>query len=223
MPRKPSQSHDKQGAKEPIILIAIAVVLFAAAGFFLLRGASRPSGPSSAATTTVQGAVGGQTDGHGCLVAAGYSWCEALGKCIRQWEEDCTAAGATETTLPPALPESPTTSPGGPETISPPTVTSVAEEGPSYTDKGFGGLEIRVFDASTRATLYDATVFVTDSAGKPVVSLGTQAGTASFVLLVGGYSANATALGYKSVKQPVIVSEGVNRQISIGIGKRPPG
>jgi membrane-bound inhibitor of C-type lysozyme len=36
--------------------------------------------------------IGGQKDAHGCLVAAGYSWCEAKNSCIRQWEEYCTAA-----------------------------------------------------------------------------------------------------------------------------------
>ncbi|HTY39639.1 MAG TPA: MliC family protein [Candidatus Paceibacterota bacterium] len=35
--------------------------------------------------------IGGQKDAHGCLGAAGYSWCEARQACIRQWEEYCTA------------------------------------------------------------------------------------------------------------------------------------
>jgi len=33
--------------------------------------------------------VGGEKDIHGCLVAAGYSWCEAKNRCIRVWEEEC--------------------------------------------------------------------------------------------------------------------------------------
>lgn len=36
--------------------------------------------------------IGGQKDEHGCLIAAGYSWCGAKNMCIRQWEEFCTAA-----------------------------------------------------------------------------------------------------------------------------------
>ncbi|MFA5010040.1 MAG: hypothetical protein WC553_02305 [Patescibacteria group bacterium] len=36
-----------------------------------------------------QNLIGGQTDEHGCLVAAGYSWCEVKAKCIRTWEETC--------------------------------------------------------------------------------------------------------------------------------------
>ena len=35
--------------------------------------------------------IGGQTDEHGCLIAAGYSWCEARQECERSWERYCTA------------------------------------------------------------------------------------------------------------------------------------
>ncbi|RJQ36327.1 hypothetical protein C4552_03505 [Candidatus Parcubacteria bacterium] len=35
--------------------------------------------------------IGGQTDEHGCLIAAGYSWCEARQACERSWEQYCTA------------------------------------------------------------------------------------------------------------------------------------
>lgn len=34
--------------------------------------------------------IGGQRDEHDCLIAAGYSWCEAKGKCLREWEESCS-------------------------------------------------------------------------------------------------------------------------------------
>lgn len=33
--------------------------------------------------------IGGEKDEHGCLVAAGYSWCEEKEKCLRLWEEGC--------------------------------------------------------------------------------------------------------------------------------------
>ena len=33
--------------------------------------------------------IGGETDEHGCLGAAGYKWCESLQKCLRTWEEPC--------------------------------------------------------------------------------------------------------------------------------------
>jgi membrane-bound inhibitor of C-type lysozyme len=36
--------------------------------------------------------IGGDKDAGGCLIGAGYSWCEAKQACIRVWEEYCTAA-----------------------------------------------------------------------------------------------------------------------------------
>jgi len=33
--------------------------------------------------------IGGEKDEHGCLIAAGYSWCEVKQKCLRVWEEGC--------------------------------------------------------------------------------------------------------------------------------------
>lgn len=33
--------------------------------------------------------IGGDQDEHGCLTAAGYSWCESKQKCLRNWEEIC--------------------------------------------------------------------------------------------------------------------------------------
>jgi len=34
--------------------------------------------------------VGGDRDEGGCLIGAGYSWCEPKQKCLRVWEEPCT-------------------------------------------------------------------------------------------------------------------------------------
>lgn len=33
--------------------------------------------------------IGGDKDAGGCLIGAGYSWCEAKQKCLRVFEEDC--------------------------------------------------------------------------------------------------------------------------------------
>jgi len=33
--------------------------------------------------------IGGDKDSHGCLIAAGYGWCEEKQKCLRIWEESC--------------------------------------------------------------------------------------------------------------------------------------
>lgn len=36
-------------------------------------------------------APGSDRDAYGCIPSAGYSWCAALNKCIRPWEETCAA------------------------------------------------------------------------------------------------------------------------------------
>lgn len=44
--------------------------------------------------------IGGDTDEYGCLIAAGYSWCESKEKCLRVWEEECPEAEeATESSV----------------------------------------------------------------------------------------------------------------------------
>jgi hypothetical protein len=40
----------------------------------------------------LRGLIGGDTDTHGCLTGAGYTWCEGKGKCVRVWEEACPTA-----------------------------------------------------------------------------------------------------------------------------------
>ena len=37
----------------------------------------------------VEKIIGNETDEHGCLLMAGYTWCEPKQRCIRTWEEDC--------------------------------------------------------------------------------------------------------------------------------------
>jgi hypothetical protein len=37
--------------------------------------------------------VGNDTDPHGCIPSAGYTWCDAKQKCIWPWEENCTFQG----------------------------------------------------------------------------------------------------------------------------------
>jgi hypothetical protein len=39
--------------------------------------------------TFVEPLIGGDTDEHGCLIAAGYQWCPSQDKCMRMWEEYC--------------------------------------------------------------------------------------------------------------------------------------
>ncbi len=45
------------------------------------------------AGNTTPGLVGNDSDSHGCIGSAGYSWCEQKQKCIRPWEENCTDSG----------------------------------------------------------------------------------------------------------------------------------
>ncbi len=39
--------------------------------------------------------IGGETGEHGCMLMAGYTWCESKQRCLRTWEEDCPNATLT--------------------------------------------------------------------------------------------------------------------------------
>lgn len=43
--------------------------------------------------------IGGQTDEHGCIGPAGYTWCEPKQKCLRVWEEACLEDSQFDTDL----------------------------------------------------------------------------------------------------------------------------
>ncbi len=47
--------------------------------------------------------IGGDRDENGCLVGAGYSWCEAKQKCLRTWEEPCVGERTDEEMIKEAL------------------------------------------------------------------------------------------------------------------------
>jgi hypothetical protein len=49
--------------------------------------------------TTTAMMPGSDRDSHGCIGSAGYTWCEAKQKCLREWEEPCTASSP----VPPAV------------------------------------------------------------------------------------------------------------------------
>lgn len=69
--------------KKTIILIAAAVVLAIAGGWYLY---SKYFSGNSADQPQI---IGGDKDKGGCLIGAGYSWCESKQKCLRVWEEKC--------------------------------------------------------------------------------------------------------------------------------------
>ena len=88
------------------------VLLFAIAlGLFFTGCVSQQPAP--------QPLPGSDRDSHGCIPSAGYSWCTALQKCIRPWEEKCEKQngsapppGANVTPpLPPAINETNQTPP----------------------------------------------------------------------------------------------------------------
>ena len=45
--------------------------------------------------------IGGDRDAHGCLIAAGYSWNNPLGACIRAWELDANKMQAAKIAISP--------------------------------------------------------------------------------------------------------------------------
>lgn len=52
-------------------------------------------------TSTSTPIIGGDTDAHGCLGPAGYSWCAVKNKCLRVWEEKCEVIATSTSTRPP--------------------------------------------------------------------------------------------------------------------------
>lgn len=77
-----------------IFLFSGCVMLALLAFFLLNRIFLQTQVPSQEAETNTvpeeQQIVGGDTDEHGCIGSAGYSWCEPKQKCLRAWEEACT-------------------------------------------------------------------------------------------------------------------------------------
>lgn len=70
-------------AMHPLRLLPLLTVLTACSA--APGPASAPPSPAvDAAALPAQ--IGGDTDAHGCIVPAGYSWCERTGQCERPWE-----------------------------------------------------------------------------------------------------------------------------------------
>lgn len=61
-----------------LVIAVILIGIVAAAAYFWNAGDMQP--------------IGGGRDEHGCLIAAGYAWCEARQACERPFERYCTAA-----------------------------------------------------------------------------------------------------------------------------------
>jgi len=67
-----------------IIIVVVALVLFG--GVFAWQYYEKTPNTENDNHPEV---IGGDKDSHGCLIAAGYSWCEEKQKCLRTWEESC--------------------------------------------------------------------------------------------------------------------------------------
>jgi len=76
-----------------IIMIIVVVACILATGIFVYKGGLVPK---SEPKPGPENSVGKDTDEHGCLIAAGYSWCEVKQKCLRIWEEDCITSEEPE-------------------------------------------------------------------------------------------------------------------------------
>jgi len=63
-------------AKNTLVSIAILILIAAGLYYFSQSESDEPL-------------IGGDKDEHGCMLMAGYSWCETSQKCIRPWEEGC--------------------------------------------------------------------------------------------------------------------------------------
>lgn len=81
-----------------IVLSALVVILMALVGVLWFERSSLNTGVSQPGiiqfnrnTNENSQLIGGQKDKYGCLIGAGYSWCETKNKCLRTWEEECQA------------------------------------------------------------------------------------------------------------------------------------
>jgi len=79
--------------KKSALLIVFAVAFMFMAGFALAAYDYGNSDNSNNAVNNPSSTiVGNDSDSHGCIGSAGYSWCEEKSKCLRVWEENCSSA-----------------------------------------------------------------------------------------------------------------------------------
>ena len=76
--------------------LAIALLIVAAfvGGYFFSQKYNfrlEPKNSTVVISPTISGPmVGNDRDAHGCIISAGYSWCEEKQKCLKAWEEPCS-------------------------------------------------------------------------------------------------------------------------------------
>ncbi|MBA3064729.1 hypothetical protein FP803_04805, partial [Candidatus Woesearchaeota archaeon] len=74
--------------------IIIAILILA---LFFMTGCVQTEKEKAEEMGTTEQPIGGETDEHGCLIAAGYTWCESKQKCLRTWEEECLSETQEQT------------------------------------------------------------------------------------------------------------------------------
>ena len=82
-----------------VVIVAIALIVGLSGAWYLkekqnqaLTAPAAPLNESAQTEETQLSLIGGDKDENGCVIGAGYSWCEAKKECIRVWETYCTAA-----------------------------------------------------------------------------------------------------------------------------------
>ena len=70
--------------KSLMIIIVVLVIIFGGLYLFLTQ-----TEIENQEVVNEEPLIGGDQDEHGCLIAAGYSWCEANQQCLRFWEQGC--------------------------------------------------------------------------------------------------------------------------------------
>ena len=68
-------------------MISFKDIFFSAIMIYCSASAHETSGYGS--SDIMGGPIGGQQDNDGCLIGAGYSWCDETQNCIRHWETPC--------------------------------------------------------------------------------------------------------------------------------------
>jgi hypothetical protein len=81
--------------KEFFIGALFAVVLCIVGFYSYQAGTQKSKTEIPIIPTPSQTLVGNDRDEHGCIGSAGYSWCGFKQKCIRSWEESCSAETVT--------------------------------------------------------------------------------------------------------------------------------
>jgi len=80
------------------LLISVLLFLVIGLSLALFKKIKQSENKPEILPTPTKQLIGRDKDEHGCLIAAGYSWCEAKQKCLRIWEEPCEAVTAAPTT-----------------------------------------------------------------------------------------------------------------------------